>query len=81
MGRYPYHPSTRTYEDYYKEQAGKGMNVFVGRRHMRGKGLGSFLSGIGRANVPLLNSSGKALSKQGVNLGMQVASGVKRSKF
>ena len=40
---------------------------------MRGRGLGSLLSGLVRSAVPLLKSGGKALLKEGAKTGMQLA--------
>lgn len=72
----PFVPCVKSYEQYYSSQAGHGLSVFAGGRHMKGRGLGSFLSGIGRAVAPLLKSGGKALLKQGLQTGMRVAQDV-----
>ena len=40
---------------------------------MRGRGLGSLLSGLVRSAVPSLKSGGKALLKEGAKTGMQLA--------
>lgn len=74
--RSPLVGSSKAYEDYYCSQAGHGLPVFIGRRHMRGRGLGSLLGGIGRSLIPLLKSGGKALLKEGARTGMQVAQNV-----
>ena len=68
----PYRPCARSYEEYYKNQAGRGINYFVGRSHQRGRGFGNLLSGIGRALVPLIKSSGKTILKEGLNTGLNV---------
>ena len=77
MGRqYAYQCCPRLYEDYYNNQVGHGLPVFVGGRSYRGHGLGSLLAGIGRAVVPLLKRGGKALLKEGARTGLQVAQDV-----
>ena len=40
---------------------------------MRGRGIGSVLSGLFRTAVPLLKSGGKAILKEGAKTGLQVA--------
>ena len=57
------------YEDYYLQQAGTGLPIFVGARSQRGHGL---LSGLARMVIPLLKSGGKALLKQGVQTGKEI---------
>ena len=64
--RVPYTPNRKLYDDYYTNQTGHGLPVYIGR--MRGKGLGIVLSGLFRAAVPLL--------KRGVTSGLQVAQDV-----
>ena len=77
MARHPtYVGNAKAYENYYCTQAGHGLPVFVGGRHIRGGGLGSLLGGIGRSLIPLLKSGGKALLKEGARTGMQVAQDV-----
>ena len=77
--RYPYQSCPKLYEDYYVNQVGHGLPVFVGgggRRLYRGHGFGSLLAGIGRAVVPLLKKGGKALLKEGARTGLRVAQDV-----
>ena len=64
------------YEDYYLQQAGSGMPVYSGVETQRGHGLGSILGGFMRSAVPLLKSVGKAVGKQVLRSGMDVASDV-----
>ena len=49
--RVKYTPNPRLYEEYYK-QIGHGFPVYIGS--MRGSGVGSVLSGLFRAAIPLL---------------------------
>ena len=77
MGRQrAYESCPKLYEDYYTNQVGHGLPVFVGGRSFRGHGLGSLLAGIGLAVVPLLKSGGKVLLKEGARTGLQVAQDV-----
>ena len=76
MGRYSYQCNRRLYEDYYQKQVGRGLPVFIGGTSMRGRGLGSLLSGLVRSAVPLLKSGGKALLKEGAKTGTQLAQDV-----
>ena len=81
--RYPYQSCPKLYEDYYVNQVGHGLPVFVGgggRRLYRGHGFGSLLAGIGRAVVPLLKKGGKALLKEGARTGLRVAQDVMSGK-
>ena len=50
--RVRYTPNAKLYDEYYNNQSGFGLPVYVGG--MRGKGIGSFLSGLFRAAVSLL---------------------------
>lgn len=66
----PFQPCFKSYEHYYHNQAGRGLNYFVGVPHQRGRG---WLSSIGRAIIPLLKTGGKALLKEGMNTGAKLA--------
>ena len=46
--------SKHLYENYYVDQSGSGLPVFVGSRGQRGHGLGSILSGLFRSALPML---------------------------
>ena len=76
MGRCPYQCNRRLYEDYYQKPVGHGLPVFVGGTAMRGRGLGSLLSGLVLSAVPRLKSGGKAVLKEGAKTGMQLAQDV-----
>lgn len=64
------------YDDYYQRQVGHGMPYFSGTRVQRGHGLGNIFSGLVRAAMPLVKSGMKALGKQGLKTGMQIAGDV-----
>lgn len=68
--RVPLKDDPKLYEDYFCNQLGNGIPVFVGS--YRGRGLGSILGGIGRAIFPLLKSGGKKLLREGVKTGASV---------
>ena len=70
--------SDKVWADYYCRQAGGG--GFVGLPHQRGGGLGSFFRGIFRALLPLAKSAGKAVGKQALATGAQIASDVVAGK-
>jgi len=56
--------SRRLYEDYYANQSGSGMPVFVGRRYQRGHGLGQSIAGLfKRIIVPFVAPHAKRIGK------------------
>ena len=70
-----YKADPRLFEDYYVNQAGNGYNpVFVGSRIQRGHGIGSIFSGLFKAAAPLLKRGAKAIGKQALSTGMELAS-------
>jgi len=72
----PYRGDQRQYENYYGTQVGRGLPVFTGAQVQRGHGLGNLFSGLVRAAMPLVKSGVKALGKQGMKTGMQIAGDV-----
>lgn len=74
--RVEFRPDQHVYDQYYGYQAGHGINfpVFVGgKNYQRGRGIGSLLSGIGRAIIPLIKQGGKAVLKAGLRTGIGAA--------
>lgn len=69
----PLRRNLKAYEAFFGQQAGHGLPVFIGSRSQRGRGLGSFLSGIGRMILPIFKTGGKALLREGALTGLQVA--------
>lgn len=69
----PLHRRPKLYEDFYCNQSGHGLPVFVGGRSQRGHGLGSFFGGLGRMLLPFFKTGGKALLREGVGTGLRVA--------
>lgn len=75
--RKPVHScDSKQYDDYYLGQVGSGLPVFTGAHVQRGHGLGNIFSGLVRAAMPLVKSGMRALGKQGVKTGMQIAGDV-----
>ena len=68
--------NSKLYDDYYVGQVGHGMPFFSGTRIQRGHGLGNMFSGLVRAAMPLVKSGMKALGKQGLKTGLQIAGDV-----
>jgi len=69
--------SRTQYDDYYSQQAGGSMPVFVGKRYQKGHGLGSILGGIfSRYVVPFAKDLGKQALGKVLETGAQVASDV-----
>jgi len=69
------------YEDYYANQSGAAMPVFVGARYQRGHGLGSMLSGLIRhVVVPFLKRNSGALAGNVLKTGVQVVDDLVRGK-
>jgi len=57
--------SRHLYEDYYDNQSGSGMPVYVGRRHQRGHGLAQTIGGLfKRYVIPFVAPRAKQLGKQ-----------------
>ena len=69
--------SDKVWANHYCNQAGGG---FVGLPYQRGGGLGSFFRGIFRALLPIAKSAGKAVGKQALATGAQIASDVVAGK-
>lgn len=62
------------YVAYYDAQAGGGGvdHVFVGSPHQRGHGIGSFLGGLFRRALPLLQRGARAVGKEALRTGMNI---------
>ena len=63
----------KVYDDYYLNQSGKGMPVFRGVRYQRGHGLGNVLWTLTKFALPFLKKGVKAVGKQAVRTGMNIA--------
>jgi len=73
--------SRTMYEDYYTNQNGRGMPIFVGTRYQRGHGLGSILGGLFRRIIlPFFKAHGKTIASKAIKTGLQVADDVAQGK-
>lgn len=53
------------YTNYYLNQAGGGFNTYQGVTYQRGRGgIGSFLSGLFRAVLPMIKKGGEQIAKE-----------------
>ena len=64
------------YEDYYLNQSGSGLPVFVGSRGQRGHGLGSMLSGLFRSAMPLIKRGLASFGRHALKTGLEIANDV-----
>ena len=68
------------YCTYYERQSGTGLPHYIGTRHQRGHGLGSFLKGAMRAAGPLLAPILGTAKREVVRGGMRAVGDVLRGK-
>lgn len=68
----PYECCQKSFEDYYVQQTGSGLNYYQGAAFQRGYGFGGLFRSLFRAAAPLFRSGAKAVGKQlfhsGVNM-------------
>lgn len=68
----PYQCCQKSFEDYYMNQTGNGLNYYQGASFQKGYGFGGLFRSFFRAAVPMLKSGAKAIGKQlfhsGVNM-------------
>lgn len=68
----PYQCCQKSFEDYYVQQTGRGLNYYQGSSYQRGYGLGGLFRSFFRAAVPLFKSGAKAVGKQLFHSGVDV---------
>ena len=68
--------SDHAWAQYYAGQATQSGAGFQGLRYQRGAGLGSIFRGLFRFLLPVAKSAGKAVGKQALATGAQIASDV-----
>ena len=74
IGLQPHHMDRKKlYEEYYLNQTGRGMAAFTGARYQRGHGLGNILCSLTKFAVPFLKKGAKAVGKQAMKMGMNIA--------
>ena len=60
--------SRLAYENYYLNQVGNGMPIFVGSRGQRGHGIGNILGGLFKSAAPILKKGLQTAAKSGLAL-------------
>ena len=63
----------KLYEEYYLNQTGRGMAAFTGAQYQRGHGLGNMLRSLTKFAIPFLKKGAKAVGKQAMKTGMNIA--------
>lgn len=76
----PYKCCEKSFEDYYAQQTGNGLEYYRGASFQRGHGLGGIFRSIFRAAVPLLKSGAKAVGKQLFHSGVGLLNDVSRGE-
>lgn len=74
--RVPYHCCHKSFEDYYTNQTGQGLNFYQGVPYQRGYGFGGIFRSLFRAAVPLFKSGAKAVGKQLFHSGVDLLNDV-----
>lgn len=74
----PYECCQKSFEDYYVQQTGQGLNYYQGSSYQKGYGFGSLFRSFFRAAVPLFKSGAKAVGKQMFQTGLNVLNDVSR---
>lgn len=64
------------YADSQRGGSGGVGRIYVGAPYQRGSGIGSFLGGIFRYVLPLIKRSAKAVGKEALNAGLNIAADV-----
>ena len=60
--------SRLAYENYYTNQVGSGMPIYVGSRNQRGHGLGNVLGGLFKSVAPVLKKGLQTVARSGLAL-------------
>lgn len=68
-----YHCCNKSFEDYYTNQAGNGLPYYKGVSLQRGSGLGGIFRSMFRMVLPLFKSGAKAVGKQALRTGVDIA--------
>lgn len=74
----PYKCCQKSFEDYYVQQTGQGLNYYQGSQFQKGYGFGSLFRSFFRAAVPLFKSGAKAVGKQMFQTGLNVLNDVSK---
>lgn len=76
----PYQCCQKSFEDYYVQQSGRGLNYYQGAQYQRGYGLGGLFRSFFRAAVPLFKSGAKAVGKQLFRSGVDILNDVTKGE-
>lgn len=76
----PYHCCQKSFEEYYLNQTGRGLNYYQGSPYQRGYGLGGLFRSFFRAAVPLFKSGAKAVGKQLFHSGVDLLNDVTKGQ-
>lgn len=76
----PYQCCAKSFEDYYTQQTGSGLNYYQGAPLQRGYGFGGLFRSLFRAAVPLFKSGAKAVGKQLFHSGVNVLNDLSRGE-
>ena len=68
----PYECCQQSFEDYYTQQTGNGLNYYQGNPYKKGYGFGGLFRSLFLAAVPLFKSGAKAVGKQLFHSGVDV---------
>lgn len=74
----PYQCCQNSFEDYYLEQSGGGLNYYQGAPFQKGYGFGGLFRSFFRAAVPLFKSGAKAVGKQLFHSGVDMLNDLSR---
>jgi hypothetical protein len=75
--KYCFDVSSRTYVNYYVNQADSGLPIFRGSRGQREHGVGSVLGGLFRSALTVLKRVGSQALRTGARIASDMASGKK----
>lgn len=74
----PYQCCQKSFEDYYTQQSGNGLNFYQGAPYQKGYGFGGLFRSFFRASIPLLKSGAKAVGKQLIHSGVGMLNDLSR---
>ena len=74
----PYKCCQKSFEDYYTQQSGSGLDYYQGTSLQKGYGFGGLFRSLFRAAVPLFKYGAKAVGKQLFHSGVNVLNDVSR---
>ncbi|KMQ82490.1 hypothetical protein RF55_22766, partial [Lasius niger] len=76
----PYRCCEKSFEDYYTNQTGHGLNYYQGAAFQKGYGFGGLFRSFFRAAVPLFKSGAKAVGKQLFSSGVGMLNDLSRGE-